>query len=343
METLSIVILTHNEEANLPACLASVKLLKCKIFVVDSGSSDRTRDIATTAGARVIDHPFQNYAAQRNWAQQNLPISSEWILHLDADERLTPELVSEIREKLGRAGSREQGAKSEGQRSEVGGQRSATRETKSEVQKQEKLTQIDGFLLRKRTFFMGRWIRHGGHYPSYHLRLFRKDKGRCEERLYDQHFVVNGRVEKLKNDYIDVLNPDLNTWTQRHLRWADLEAMEYRNGDNRNGQVHAAFFGNPIERRRWLRNDLYGRSPLFIRPFAYWLYRYFFRLGFLDGKEGFIFHFLQGFWFRLIVDIKIDEMRKAGKLGSEEARRLGSEEAGTSEGGKDIKTQRLRE
>lgn len=276
--TLTVIVLTYNEEANLPACLRSLAGLDCEVFVVDSGSADRTREIAVASGAQVLDHPFENYAAQRNWAQDNLPIRSDWLLHLDADERLTPDLVEEIREMLG-----------------------VKREAETEA--------VDGFLLRKRTFFMGRWIRHGGHYPSYHLRLFRRGKGFCEERLYDQHFIASGKIAKLNNDYLDVLCSNIDTWIARHTRWAELEAKELLNGDHGNGQVRSAFFGNPIERRRWLRNGLYGRAPLFVRPFLYWIYRYFFRLGFLDGKEGFIFHFLQGFWFRLLVDIKLDEIR----------------------------------
>ena len=171
---------------------------------------------------------------------------------------------------------------------------------------------IDGFLLRKRTIFMGRWIRHGAHYPSYHLRLFRKGKGFCEERLYDQHFIVNGKIATLKHDYLDVLCPNINVWIQRHTRWAELEAKQLLIGSNGDSQVRPAFFGNPIERRRWLRDGPYGGAPLYFRAMFYWLYRYFFRLGFLDGKEGFIFHFLQGFWFRLLVDINLDEMRRQG-------------------------------
>src|SRR5216684_3254676 len=128
---LTTIILTYNEGANLPACLASIKGLDSEIFVVDSGSTDGTKEIARDAGAQVLEHPFVNYAAQRNWALKNLPIRTEWVLHLDADERLTPELVSEIREALG--------------------------------VRREALEGIDGFLLRKRTYFMGRWIRHGGH------------------------------------------------------------------------------------------------------------------------------------------------------------------------------------
>lgn len=277
---LTAIILTCNEEENLPACLESIQGLGCAIFVVDSGSTDQTCALATAAGARVVKHRFENYAAQRNWAQRNLPIKTEWVLHLDADERLTPELAAEISVNLS-------------------------------VNGKATLERIDGFLFRKRTLFMGRWIRHGGHYPSHHLRLFRKDNGFCEDRLYDQHFVVNGKIATLKHDYLDVLNPDLNTWTRRHLRWAELEARELGNGNQGNAQVHPSLLGNPIERRRWLRTGLYGRAPLFIRPFAYWIYRYFFRFGFLDGKEGFIFHFLQGLWFRLLVDVKIDELRRA--------------------------------
>jgi glycosyltransferase involved in cell wall biosynthesis len=276
---LTVIILTFNEERNLPACLESLDALHCETIVVDSGSTDRTIEIARSAGAQIAAHAFENYAAQRNWAQENLPIHTEWVLHLDADERLSPELATEIGEALG-------------------------------VNGKARHDKIDGFLLRKRTFFMGRWIRHGGHYPSYHLRLFRKEKGCCEERLYDQHFIVEGNIVKLKHDYVDVLTSDLNTWTQRHVRWAELEAREIFFGDKGNAQVRATFFGNPIERRRWLRSGLYGRSPLFVRAFAYWIYRYFLRLGFLDGKEGFIFHFLQGFWFRLLVDIKLDELKK---------------------------------
>ena len=272
---LSVVILTYNEEVNLPACLESIKGLDCEIFVVDSGSSDRTVEIATAAGAQVVAHPFDNYALQRNWAQENLPIQTEWILHVDADERLTPALVAEVNQVL-----------------------------------REPPANVDGFLLSKRTIFMGRWIKHGGHYPSFHLRLFRRDRGRCEDRLYDQHFVVHGRVKKLKSDYIDMIMADLDTWLLRHTRWADLDAKDILTRSNQGIRVQPRLFGGPIERRRWFKDCLYLRSPPFLRVFLLWFYRYFFRLGFLDGKEGFIFHFLQAFWFRTLVDIKLDEMRR---------------------------------
>lgn len=286
---LSAIILTYNEEANLPACLESLRGLGCEVFVVDSGSTDRTVEIATAAGAYVVEHPFENYAAQRNWAQQNLPIRSEWVLHLDADERLTPELVGEINQVL-----------------------------------QEPPYEIDGFLLCRRTIFMGRWIKYGGHYPSYQLRLFRRGRGFCEDRLYDQHFLLNGRVRRLKHDYLNVLTSDLSTWTLRHIRWAELEAQEIMANHSGGHCVHPALFGNPIERRRWLRESLYARLPLFARAFFYWFYRYVIRLGFLDGKEGLIFHFLQGFWYRFLVDAKLYERSRSVDLIDQSLRTEGS-------------------
>jgi len=272
---VSVIVLAYNEEANLPDCLASLRHLDCEVLVVDSGSTDATREIARQAGAAVFEHPFETYGAQRNWAQMHLPLASDWVLHLDSDERLTPELVAEINGIL-----------------------------------LDPPADVDGFLFRKRTYFMGRWIRHGGHYPSYHLRLFRKDRGGCEERLYDQHYLVRGQVRKLKHDYVDVLTSDLGVWSTRHVRWAELEAREIAKGFDPEGRVKPSPFGDPIARRRWLREGLYWKLPLFLRASLYWFYRYVLRLGFLDGKEGMIFHFLQGFWFRFLIDAKLFEMKK---------------------------------
>ena len=273
MAKVAVVVLTYNEEANLPACLASLAGLDCEVFVVDSGSTDRTREMARAAGATVREHPFTTYAEQRNWAQANLPIRSAWLLHLDADERLTPELVSEINRVLSDPPA------------------------------------VAGFLLRKRTVFMGRWIKHGGHYPAYHLRLFRRGLGVCEDRLYDQHFLVEGEVRQLRHDYLDVLTSDLGTWTARHARWAELEARELMARGSGQRRVRARVWGSPIERRRWLRDVVFQRSPLFARAFGYWLYRYVVRLGFLDGTEGLIFHFLQACWYRFLVDATVYQER----------------------------------
>jgi glycosyltransferase involved in cell wall biosynthesis len=275
---LSVVILTMNEDRNLPDCLSSLHDLPCELFVVDSGSTDRTLEIARAGGAAVFSHAFENYGLQRNWALGNLPFSHEWVLNLDADERLTPELAREIAGALASVPD-----------------------------------DIAGFLLRRRTVFLGRWIRHGGHYPNYQLRLFRRSAGCCEDRLYDQHFVVRGKVASLQNDYIDVVASDLTTWSQRHIRWAAAEADESLRRQTGNNSVRPELTGGPVARRRWLRSKVYGRAPLFVRPLSYWIYRYFIRLGFLDGKEGLVFHFLQGFWFRFLVDAMIWTGRATGE------------------------------
>lgn len=272
---VAVIVLTYNEEANLPACLDSLRGLPCTVFVVDSGSTDGTLAIAAAYGATVRHHQFEDYAAQRNWALTTLPIDTPWILNLDADERLTPELLHEITAVL-----------------------------------EQPPADVSGFLLRRRTVFMGRWIRYGGHYPSYHLRLFRTGRGRCEARRYDQHFLADGRVARLRHDFLDVVASSLQTWTVRHARWAGMESGELLTPQHVSAQVTPGLLGNPIERRRWWRN-VYGRGPLFGRALAYWVYRYVLRLGFLDGREGLIFHFLQGFWFRFLVDAMVYEGRRA--------------------------------
>lgn len=274
---LSIIVLTKDEEANLPALLASVEGLNAEVFVVDSGSTDGTLDVARAAGCRVVEHPFEDYATQRNWAIDNLPIRSPWQLHLDADERLTPELVREIRDLLADE------------------------------------PPCDGYMLRKRTVFMGRWLRFGGQYPSWHLRLFRSGKGRCERRLYDQHFVVDGPVGRLRHDYVDVLTDDLGKWIERHNRWAVAEAAEMT--CSAVGEVRPRLWGSPIERKRWLRTVVYRRMPLFVRPFLLFFLDYVVRLGFLDGRPGLVFHVLQRFWFRFLIDARIYEMRLRQAVG----------------------------
>lgn len=285
---LSVIILTHNEEANLPTCLDTLSELDAEIFVVDSGSTDRTSEIARNAGCQLFENPFENYATQRNWAFDNLPIKTKWLLCLDAGERLTPELAREI---------------------------------SSVVNSPVPL--YAGYMFRKRTVFMGKWLRHGGQYPSYHLRLFKNGCGRCENRLYDQHFVVEGAVGKLKHDCIDVIAPDLSRWTARHNTWASLEAQEIlaqqRHVGPRIATVRPKLFGNAIERRRFLRAKVYQRLPPFIRALCYWIYAYILRLGFLDGIPGLIYYTLQRFWFRFLVDAKLYELKpREDKRGSSE-------------------------
>lgn len=275
---ISIIILTHNEEKNIEACLQSISSLQCPIFIVDSGSQDKTLAIAEKYNAQIFYHPFENYGAQRNWALQNLPINSSWVLNMDADHRMSNELRTELQQ----------------------------------IFQEDVSPTVKGFLISRKTIFMGKWIKYGGHYPTYHAILFRKDSGSCENKLYDQHFVVQGYCAKLKGDMIDILTDSLQSFTLRHNKWSDLEAQDQFLGLQNHEEkqlVKADIQGNALEKRRYIKS-IYEKFPLFIRPFIYFFIRYFLKLGFLDGKRGLIFHFLQGFWFRFLIDAKIYELKK---------------------------------
>lgn len=276
---ISVIILTHNEEKNIEECLKSVYSWTEEIFILDSFSSDKTLEIAKKYTDKIYQHTFESYGHQRNWAQKNLPIIHEWVFHLDADERVSPELWNEIYKIFSKGVS----------------------------------SNINGFLIKKKIIFLQRQIKYGGCSNSYHLRLFRKNKGQCETRKYDQHFMCERKVKKLKYHIIDENKIDISEWIARHNYWSGKEAEEIAFRKTEAGRIKGKFFGSPIEKKRWLRDQIYYKLPLFIRSLIYFFYRYFFRLGFLDGKEGIIYHFLQGFWFRFLVDTKIYEKIKTRK------------------------------
>lgn len=268
----SVVILTLNEERNLPFCLDSLAPLNCEIFVVDSGSSDRTIVIAESYGARTVHHAFENQARQFNWALENLPLSAPWIIRLDADERLTPDLVGEIGEALSSAPA-----------------------------------DVTGLLMRRRVYFWGRWIRHGGYYPTWLLRVWRQGCGRYEDVWMDEHVVLDhGRVLHLTGDLIDENHKGLAFWIDKHNAYSDREVRAIREA----GDASMDQTGAEIARRRLMKTRYYDKAPLFARAFAYWAYRYFLRLGFLDGVPGMVFHFLQGFWYRFVIDAKLYELER---------------------------------
>jgi glycosyltransferase involved in cell wall biosynthesis len=274
---VSVIILTKNEAANLPTCLASLQPLNAEIFIVDSDSSDQTVEIAKLAGCQVFTNPWENYAQQLNWALQNLPITNPWIMRLDADERLTPELIKEIQQVLPQTPK-----------------------------------EITGYQVKRRVFFMGRWIRHGGYYPTWLLRFWRTGMAICEQRWMDEHVILSeGKIANLKHDIIDENKKGLSFWTDKHNRYADRELKDILGlRTEEEDELLAVNQLSQASQRRWVKKNFYGHSPLFLRAFIYFLMRYIIGLGFLDGIEGLIFHFLQGFWYRFLVDAKIYELKK---------------------------------
>lgn len=282
MSCISVIVLTYNEEHNIRYCLESVKDLAGEIFIVDSYSTDKTVEIAKQYTDKIYQHPFENQAQQLNWALDNLPLETIWIMRIDADERLTPELCDELREKLSKMPE-----------------------------------ETTGLYMRRRVYFMGRWIKHGAYYPTWLLRIFRRGKAKCEQKSVDEHMMISeGTTQELDNDIIDENHKGLYFWVDKHNTIATKEMVEIINLKNRkeDQNIKPYLFGDSVQRKRWLKENLYLKLPLFVRPFLYFIYRYFFRLGFLDGREGLIFHFLQGFWYRFLVDVKIYEYKKFNKL-----------------------------
>ena len=303
--SISVIILTFNSAATLGQTLRAALQVSDDIHLVDSGSSDNglalaEQIIAATNTARsathrphallsVTHHPFENYGAQRNWAMENLALSHDWVLNLDADEQLSPPLIRAI----------------------------------NDIQAVGFPPDINGYFLPRLVRFLGRNLSHGGLYPTWHMRLFRRQFGRCEARLYDQHFLVDGRAERINHPMIDDVRLSLSEWTARHNRWSDAEAAEILlmtepgKTSTTSGRVTAKWRGgNPIERKRALRG-WYQATPLFLRAFLLFLYRYVVRLGFLDGREGLIYLVLQCFWFRFLVDAKLFEQKQQNKPSSE--------------------------
>lgn len=276
---ITAIILTYNEEIHIRRCMENVNQFAKKVYIVDCFSTDRTVEIARKLGAEVVEHEWPgNQAEQFNWALDTLEINTGWILRLDADEYLLPGLIEELREKLP--------AISEG---------------------------VSALSLSLARAFCGKILHHGIVNNIKIIRLFRKGKARYEKRLMDEHLsVLSGETVELKNRFVDDNRMSLGQFTNKHNGYAAREAAllldaEYHLTDTGSmPQDH----GKEVERKR-AQKARYARMPLFWRAFGYFVYRYVIKLGFLDGKEGFLWDFLQGWWYRTLVDAKIYEIKKA--------------------------------
>jgi len=271
---LCVVVLTFNSATVIGRTLGAARELGGAVVAVDSGSTDGTRDILARLGCEVHERAFVNYADQRNWAIDLVGPRFEWQLHLDADEVLDRVLISQI---AGVVASGKGGF---------------------------------GYVMHRRTHFLGRRLRFGGA-SNWHLRLFQAGTARCEDRLYDQHFVT-ALPTRILRGWLDDLNVrDPGEWTVRHNRWSSLEATEIhaRSGTDHGPRVAGRLSGDPRERRR-LYKGLYYRFPRQWRAALLFCYRYFVQLGFLDGEAGFVYAFLWAFWFRALVDAKVAELER---------------------------------
>jgi glycosyltransferase involved in cell wall biosynthesis len=279
---IAVVILTFNEETNLPRALQSIRNWADEIHVLDSFSTDTTVEIARQAGCVVVQNAFVDYAKQRNFAIERLPIRAEWVFFLDADEWLTDDLKLEISDVL------------------------SLRPVE------------DGFYAKRRMIWMGRWIRRG-YYPTWILRLFRRARGRCEDRAVNEHLIVEGKVGYLEHDFIHEDRKGIGDWIAKHNRYATREALEQirREGETDQGEMGARFWGTQAERKRWIRYRVWDRLPPLLRPFLYFTYRYVLTGAFLEGRAAFVFHFLHALWYPLLTDAKYLEMKRSGRKAGE--------------------------
>jgi len=282
---VSVLIPAKNEELNLPACLSSVAVAD-EIFVVDSQSSDRSGEICENFGANVVQFHFNGrWPKKKNWSLENLPFRNEWVLIVDCDERITPELWSEI---------------------------------SIAIENQD----FNGYYLNRKVYFLGTWIRHGGRYPDWNLRLLRHQKGRYEnlgteeirntgDNEVHEHVILEGRVGYLKNDMLHIDFRDIYQWLERHNRYSNWEARVYLNlltGRGEDGTIGASIFGNAVQRKRFLKK-VWVWLPF--KPLLRLIISYIFQLGFLDGKAGYIYARLLS-QYEYQIGVKLYELRRFG-------------------------------
>jgi len=279
--SLAVIILTQNEERHISRALTSVAGIATEVFVVDSFSSDRTAELARAQGATLLQNKFINYARQFQWALDNAPITASWIMRLDADEVIEADLAARIRDEMPRLPD-----------------------------------EVVGINLKRKHIFLGRWIRHGGRYPLLLLRIWRRGHGRIEDRWMDEHMILwGGRTVTFEGGFADHNLNDLTFFTDKHNKYATREAIDVINERRRlfprdvdlvkeEGSRQAAI-------KRWIKEKLYNRVPYQISAPAYFVLRMICQLGFLDGKEGLVYHGLQGFWYRFLVGAKVAELEAA--------------------------------
>lgn len=300
MVDLTVLILTKNEEQNLRKCVESFRGVAKRFVIVDSYSTDGTKQVAQSLNTELqergskldfYENIWIDYATQFNWGLKNTSISTKWSMRMDADEELLEGLAEEIDTRL--TGLPED---------------------------------VSGVILNRRVYFLGRWIKHGGRYPEKLLRIFRTGQAICEQKIMDEHLLLKeGHTVEFKNDLIDNNTKDLDWWIGKHNWYSNREVLDYqltigktlKEAENRSGKQQN-FLGHAIsskqaKRKRMIKNYGYYSLPKFFRSYLYFIYRYYIRFGFLDGKEGKIFHFLQAYWYRFLVDAKMYECEKLGR------------------------------
>lgn len=281
-ETLTAVILTFNEEQHIERCIRSLEDVAERVCVVDSFSTDRTVEIAQGLGAEVVQNPWRNYASQFQFGLDHFDIRTDWTMRIDADEYLEKALQDCLRAWL-----------------------------------VTPRADINALYLRRKIVFMQQPILHGFFYPALMLRVWRSGQGRIEQRWMDEHIVLDHPIsETLSGDLVDHNLNDLSWWIAKHNGYATREVFDLveileRRRSNKDRGMEA--MTGQAARKRWLKEQVYARLPAILRASLYFFYRYVLGRGFLDGKAGFFFHFLQAYWYRTLVEAKYFELQQRAK------------------------------
>lgn len=273
MADITAIILTLNEEKNIEECIRSIQPIVKRVVVVDSFSTDRTVEIAKELGAEVLQNKWVNYSTQFCYALENANLQTKWVLRIDADERLTEKSAAEL----------------------------------ENLTVKHENDEINGIVVRFEVNFMGKTLRHGGIYPIKVLRVFKNGKAKIEVRNMDEHMTLTeGRSIEMKNDCLHQDFKSLYAWIDKHNKYSDREVLDYFNREESQGGMA---LNKGARFKRFVKFKIYYKLPMGMRAHLYYWYRYYFKLGFLDGKEGKIFAFLQAYWYRFLVDAKIHERR----------------------------------
>ena len=276
--SIAVIILTFNEEDHVGPAIESVEGWASEIFVVDSFSTDATVDAAlqyVDRGVRVVQHPFENYSSQWNWALTNLPITAGWTLKLDADERVPDDFKAEVLDLLSHADP-----------------------------------DLAGLYFRRRMIFMNKALRFGGN-VSYDLRMWKTGSARFDGRQINEHAMVDGTTHNLRCLVEHHDTKSITEWWDKHNRYSSLEALSMID-EAQFDVIKPRFFGSPDERKKWLRRMYWGQPLRFLSAVVLFLYHYVLKLGVLDGSRGFEVAFLRATYFYL-TDLKLIEYRRTGK------------------------------
>lgn len=275
MADLTTIILTFNEEKNIADAINSVKDVSKRVVVIDSFSTDKTVEIAKSLGAEIFQNKWINYATQYQFGINVSNIKTKWILRLDADERLTNQSAKEINELCDNNAN----------------------------------TDVNGIIIRLEVNFLGKSLKHGGIYPLKVLRIYKNNIGYIESRNMDEHIVLKeGKTIEMKTDCLHHDYKDLSTWIDKHNKYSSREVIDYY--ENIESEKELISLNKSAKIKRFIKFNIYYKLPLGTRAHLYYLYRYYFKMGFLDGKEGKIFAFMQAYWYRFLVDAKIFEKKK---------------------------------